>query len=185
MIGKGLRNGVAMVAVFVSQLLPPQPSSGPGIGGWGVILIDLLLTAREGYCRRRPDWTADSWHRYLAACTVPVGALVMLACFLAALEYRHPWIGPARSTTRAIWAAGSGVCMLIGAGGLALAVQWLAHGDPTRQFEWPRWRVGSSSGTFARLTMAGGLQRARCQAKRGFQRISAIILRTRRVPIPE
>jgi uncharacterized membrane protein len=147
MIGKSIRNGVAVVALSASNLLPHSPFSVVlRYLAMGVILIDLVLTAREGYRRRLPYWTADSWRRYLLVCAVPVGALAMLAGMLAALEYRHPWIGPARSTTRAIWAAGSGVCIVIGAGGLALAVQWLAHGDPTRQFPWPRWRVGSSSG---------------------------------------
>jgi hypothetical protein len=147
MIGTGILNLIAVVSLLVASSLPPSTFSAVlRYLAMSFILIQMLLAAREGYRRRRPYWTPDSWRRYLMVCAIPVGALVMLACFLAALEYRHPWIGPARSTTRAIWAAGSGICILVGASGLAIAIQWLASGDPTRQFEWPRWRAGSSSG---------------------------------------
>ena len=147
MISRDIRNGVAMVAMFLSHLLPPSTFRVVlGSLAGATILTDLLLTAREGYRRRRPYWTADSWRRYLTACAVPVGALVILAGVLAALEFRHPWVGAARSKTRGIWVAGSLVCTLIGAGGLAIAIAWLAQGDPTRQFNWPRSRARSSSG---------------------------------------
>ena len=146
MISKGIRIGLGVVALNVSTFLPPSTFRAVlGSLAGAIILIDLLLTAREGYRHRRPYWTADSWRRYLTACAVPVGALVILAGMLAALEFRHPWIGPPRSTTRGIWVAGSLVCMLIGAGGLAIAIAWLAQGEPTRQFNWPRWLVRSSS----------------------------------------
>jgi hypothetical protein len=146
MTSRGTLIGIAIVASIAGNLLPPSNFSVVlRYVAVGVILIDMLLTAREGYRRRRPYWTADSWRRYLAACAVPVGALVILACMLAALDYRHPWVGAARSTTRAIWAAIMTVLIVIGGGGLAIAVQWLALGDPTRQFNWPRLQARSPS----------------------------------------
>jgi hypothetical protein len=112
----------------------------------GYILIDLLLRARAGYLRRRPHWTRESWRRYLAVCAIPIGALLIFAGMMLAFEFRLSVVGEARSTTRAIWTSGMLVFMLIGGVGLAIVVEWLAQGEPSRPFTWPRWREQSSSG---------------------------------------
>lgn len=103
------------------------------------ILGDTFLRARAGYLRRRPHWTRESWRRYLTAGLIPVGALLVVACMLLALEWKLHILGAARSTTRSIWGLVSIVFLVIGAGGAAAAVESLSDGDPSRQFAWPRW----------------------------------------------
>lgn len=139
MISKGIRIGVAMVAVSVANVLPPSTFRVDlkSLAG-GALMIDVLLTAREGYRRRRLYWTADSWRRYLMACAVPVGALVILAGMLAALEFRHPWVWAARSTTRGIWAAIMLLLVVIGGGGLAIVGIWSGESDvnSAKNYRW-------------------------------------------------
>src|SRR6266545_4135958 len=145
---RSVGNILAMLVLFVGSLLP---ESGFAVGlrylALGYISIDILLRARAGYLRRRPYWTRDSWRRYLKACSVPVGALVILVCMMAALEWRLPIVGAARSTVRGVWAVGTLVFMLIGAGGLVTVIEWLAQGDPSRQFALPRWLTRGRSKT--------------------------------------
>lgn len=105
----------------------------------GYISIDFVLQARAGYLRRRPHWTRESWRRYLTACAVPVGAIAIVVCMLIALEWRLPILGAAYSTTRQVWGLASVVFLVVGAGGVAAAVECLSHGDATRQFAWPAW----------------------------------------------
>lgn len=106
------------------------------------ILGDLLFRARAGYRRRRPYWTPDSWRRYLTACLVPAGGLLLMAGMMTALEWRLPMVGAARSATRSVWAIGTIVFMFIGAGGLVIVIGWLNEGEPSRQFAVPRWLGG-------------------------------------------
>jgi hypothetical protein len=106
---------------------------------FGYISIDILLRARAGYLRRRPYWTLDSWRRYLKACSVPVGALAIMVFMMVALEWRLPFVGVSRSTTRGLWAAGTLLFMVIGVGGLVSGIEWLNRGDPSRQCALPRW----------------------------------------------
>lgn len=108
------------------------------LAGMVWITAVLVLRLRAGYLRRRPYWTRESWQRFLLVCTIPVAALLLLVAFLVALEWRLPMLGPPHSSTRGLWAAASIVAMLIGAGGLAIAVFWLATGEPSRQMPWPR-----------------------------------------------
>jgi hypothetical protein len=105
---------------------------------FGYLTIEFLLRARAGYLRRRPHWTRESWRRYLTVCTVPAGALVILFCMLVALDWRLPIVGAAQSPARRLWAVVSMAFMAIGAGGTVFAIQSLFHGDPSRQFPWPR-----------------------------------------------
>lgn len=129
----------ATLMVFVGGVLPDVKfADGMRYLGLGYIVLDFLLMARTGYRRRRAHWTRDSWRRFFAVCAIPVGALLILAWMLAALEWRLPIVGAARSSVRALWAAGSIVLLLIGAGGFAVAIGWLAEGEPSRQFTWPR-----------------------------------------------
>jgi len=112
----------------------------------GYFSIDMLLWTRAGYLRRRPHWTRESWRRYLTACVVPIAALLVVASLLLALEWKLPVIGEARSTTRLVWAWVSIVLLVVGAAGLAAAIDRLSSGDPSRPFAWPRWlsRRGSA-----------------------------------------
>jgi hypothetical protein len=107
--------------------------------------IDIVLRARAGYLRRRPYWTADSWRRYLLACAVPVVALLIVVCMMAAFEWRLPIVGAARSTARGVWAAVTLVFMFIGAVGLVTVIDWLARGDPSQPFVSPRPRYFATS----------------------------------------
>jgi hypothetical protein len=65
----------------------------------------------------------------------------MLA-MMTALELRLPMVGAARSATRSVWAIGTLVFMIIGAGGLVRVIEWLNEGDPSQQFALPRWLGG-------------------------------------------
>lgn len=142
-------NFLALCGLFASSQLPDSMArDGLRYLSLGYIGIALVLRARAGYLRRRPYWTQESWRRYLTACTIPVGALVIVACFLVALEWRLPILGAAYSTTRSIWAAASIVFMVIGALGVVAAIEWLAKGDPSRPFAWPHW-PGRGTGSAA------------------------------------
>ena len=131
---------LTMLFLFAGSVFPDS-----SIAGWlrylafGYVSIDMVLRARAGYLRRRPYWTPDSWRRYLKACSVPVGALVIMVLMMTALEWRLPIVGASRSITRGFWAAGTLGFMAIGAGGLVSTIEWLNEGDPSRQFALPRW----------------------------------------------
>lgn len=129
---------LAMVAIFVGGVLPDESAFARPLVflGGAYITLGLVLRARTGYLRRRPYWTRDSWRRYLLVCSIPLGALLILAGMMAALEMRLPIAGAPRSSARGVWIWGILLCMLIGAGGLAIAIGWLADGEPARQFPW-------------------------------------------------
>jgi len=137
----------AIVLLFVSGRLPASVMTDVmEYLALGYILIDVVLRVRAGYLRRRPHWTQASWRRYLAACTIPIGALLLLVGMMVAFEFRLSVVGDAGSTTRALWTSGMVVFMLVGAVGLAAVIDWLAQGEPSKQFAWPRWWKQSSSG---------------------------------------
>jgi hypothetical protein len=131
---------LAMVGLFVASLSSDSALKG-GLQNLAMayISIDLCLRARAGYLRRRSYWTRESWRRYLTACLIPAGALLILVCMLVALEWRLHILGAARSTTRSIWATSTVVMLLIGAVGLFAAIESLSNGDPSQQFAWPNW----------------------------------------------
>jgi hypothetical protein len=138
MTTRSIGNLLAMVGLFVGSLSPDSTlKDGLRYLAMAYISVDICLRARAGYLRRRPHWTRESWRRYFTACLIPAVALLILVCMLVALEWRLPIVGAPRSTTRSIWAVGTLVFLLIGAGGLVTAIEWLAHGDPSRQFAWP------------------------------------------------
>lgn len=139
-IVRAASNGAGMALLFAATVMP-QSTLGDAVryAGMACITVLFVLRAGEGYMRRRPYWTHQSWRRYLLACCIPGAALLILAGMLVALEWRLPIVGPPQSGTRTAWAAASLVFMLIGAGGLAVAVGWLADGEPSRQMGWPKW----------------------------------------------
>lgn len=100
---------------------------------------DFVFRAREGYVRRRPHWSAESWKRYLRACLVPIGALIMVAASLVALEMKLPIVGASRSALRTVWATGMAVFLILGGFGMAVVVGWLTDGEASEQFALPRW----------------------------------------------
>ena len=108
---------------------------------WG----GLILLAGWGYFRRRPHWTAQSWRRYLATCAIPVGALVVVACLLMALD--RQLVGPAGSLTRTVFAVISVFFLVFGAGGLAVTIVMLHQGDPSKPFSGPLALLRPFSGT--------------------------------------
>jgi hypothetical protein len=110
--------------------------------GIAYITLDLVLRAREGYLRRRPHWTRESWHGYLKLCLIPAGAFLVLAAMMTALELRLPIVGASRSTPRILWAIGTVVFLLVFAVGLVMVIERLSDGEPSRQFEWPGWLGG-------------------------------------------
>jgi magnesium-transporting ATPase (P-type) len=119
-------------------------AGGLRVLGWSIMSVGFVLLARTGYLKRRPFWTADSWRRYLLVCSIPVSALLIMAAMMVALEMRLPMVGPPRSGLRSAWIAGTLMFMLVGGGGLAVAMLWLADGEPSRQFTWPQWLSGGA-----------------------------------------
>jgi hypothetical protein len=139
---------VALLFLLVGSVLPDSwLADGLRYLALGYISIDIFLRARSGYRRRRPYWTADSWRRFLTACSVPAGALVISVSMMVAVESRLPIVGASRSTTRGFWAAGILAFMIIGVGGLVLAIESLSHDDPARPFALPSWRTLGRSKT--------------------------------------
>jgi hypothetical protein len=128
-------------AVLLAPAVFPQSTIASALRylGLGYLLIDLTLRAREGYLRRRPYWTRESWRGYFKLCLIPAGALVLLIGMMTALELRLPMVGAARSTARMLWAAGSAFFLIVFAVGLVGVIEKLRDGEPSRQFEWPRW----------------------------------------------
>lgn len=132
---------LSMLALLAGSVMPDSPfADGLRFLGVAAVAVHALLRARAGILRRRPYWTAQSWLRYLAVCSIPIGALLTLVWMLFALERRLPIVGEAQSPERGAFVAVSVVCMLIGAGGLAIAVEWLASGEPSRQVRFSPWR---------------------------------------------
>ena len=133
-------NLLACLVLVISSRLRESPVAT--VLWWlaiGYITLDLVHSARSGYLRRKPHWTPESWRRYLTVCLIPLGALAMLAASLVAHDLDLPIIGASGSVARGIFAAVSTLFLLIGAVGLATALSWLSHGDPTRQFDGSRW----------------------------------------------
>lgn len=100
---------------------------------------DFLWRIYAGYRRRRPHWTADSWRRYLLACTVPLGAFAMMIAIAVAIDMKLPFVGASRTALRAAWVSGILLGLLVGGVGLSVVVGWLNEGEPSRQFSLPRW----------------------------------------------
>ena len=111
--------------------------------GMAYIAIDLVLSAREGYLRRRPHWTRASWRGYRKLCLIPAGALLILVGMMTAIELRLPIVGASRSTPRMLWALGTVFFMLVFVAALIGVIERLRGGEPSRQFEWPRWLGGA------------------------------------------
>ena len=99
------------------------------------ILGGLLLKARDGYRRRLPYWTRESWRRYFTACAMFAAALLVCVAMAAAVDFRLPITGKAFSAARTVWVLVMAVCMLVGTFGLTSAVFWLGEGDdPAKPF---------------------------------------------------
>lgn len=144
-----LRNALGLFAVVAVLVATRLSESGFADGlrdaGLGYMAVDLLLRMLAGYRRRRPYWTPQSWRRYFAAASIPAGALVIGAAMLAAIEWRLPGTGEARSAARTLWALG--VVFFFGAGavGVSVALGWLSSGEASTQFALPRWLASRRS----------------------------------------
>lgn len=103
----------------------------------GFCTVWLGLRIRQGYLRRRPYWTRESWRRYLRLAAMPVAAVIVVL-FLST-ETAIRLMGSARSTTRGISAGILVTLLLFGAVGLATAVDWMARGEASEQFTRTRW----------------------------------------------
>ena len=137
---RGLGLVLATVALVVASRNDAAPWAGPlRYAVLAYFLGDIAFRVRSGYLRRRPHWTRDSWRRYLAACAVPVGALLLMVGLMFVLEARPPFVGEPKSALRGAWVAVILVFMLIGTVGFVFAMGWLESGEATQQFQLPRW----------------------------------------------
>jgi len=134
---------LALVAMVAADLLPESRlSAGVRYLALGYLTLDFLFRLRVGYSRRRPYWTQESWRRYLVACSVPVGALLLMAGMMVALEWKMSFVGAARLAVRGVWVGSLVICLLVGVAGLSVALDWLTTGEASRQFALPRWLGG-------------------------------------------
>jgi hypothetical protein len=140
---RNLANLLAMLIIAAPSIFPhSRIASALRYLGFAYITIDLALKAREGYLRRRPHWTRESWRGYWKLCLIPAGAFLMLAGMMTALELRLPIVGASRTTPRTLWALGTIFFLLVFAAGLVMVIERLREGEPSRPFEWPRWLGG-------------------------------------------
>lgn len=139
---KAVANAFAVVALLPATLMPQSTLANVlRYVAIAFITFELLLEALQGYRRRRPHWTAQSWRRYLATCAVPVGALAVVACLLIALDLQL--VGEPGSAIRGLFAVISAVFLVVGAGGLVVVIRFLTEGEPSRPFIGPRWLFGA------------------------------------------
>ena len=108
-----------------------------------IVLAVGIGWIRAGYRRRRPHWTAASWRRFVATCSVglalmsvPIGAEVAIAL---------GWISRSGLTTheRSVWILAAVALLFAGAGTLGWAIGWFAKGDPRQPFPGASGRPGS------------------------------------------
>jgi hypothetical protein len=103
----------------------------------GSITIWFAFRIRTGYRRRRPYWTRESWFRYLRLAAMPVAATIFVLAMSTEAGMRM--LGPAQSTARGVSAIILVLILLLGALGLATAVDWLTRGEPSDQFTRRGW----------------------------------------------
>jgi hypothetical protein len=140
MFNSSVGNLLALVALASSAWLPESPTrDGLRLLALGYLLVNVLHRARTGYLRRRPYWTPDSWRQFAIGCSIPAGAFVALVVMLTALALRLSIVGEPRSLARIVWAAATGVFIVIGGVSLSVALGWLTNGEATQQFVLPRW----------------------------------------------
>jgi hypothetical protein len=148
-IMRDIGSPLAVLGLVVASRLADSPLAiGMRYSALIYLSVDLLLQARAGYLRRRPHWTPESWRRYFIACSVPVGALLVVAGVLVAVDWRLPIVGQAGSTTRGVWVLVLIFSLFVGAGGLAVVLGWLTRGEATQQFAglaWFRRRGGEAA----------------------------------------
>lgn len=143
-IVKAVANAAAVCALFPATLMPQSTLANVlRYVAIAYVTFNLLLEALQGYRRRRAHWTAQSWRRYLATCAIPVGAFVVVACLLIALDLQL--VGEPGSAIRGLFAVISAVFLVVGAIGLVVVIRFLNEGEPSRPFIGPRAFWGASS----------------------------------------
>jgi hypothetical protein len=98
----------------------------------------FAFSVRKGFLLRRPYWTRESWMRYLRLAAIPVAAIAVVL-YLSSFDSLPPVFGPRGSATRRFFVIAMVLLLLFGAGGLAVAVNWLTDGEPSQQFTRTRW----------------------------------------------
>lgn len=139
---KVIANAVAVCALVPATLMPhSRLANAVRYMGTAYITLSLVLEAVQGYRRRRPHWTAQSWRRYLATCAIPVGALAVVVCLLMALDLRL--VGEAGSVTRGLFALISVAFLVVGGIGVVVVIRLLNDGEPSTPFGGPRDLLGA------------------------------------------
>src|SRR5262245_17371822 len=129
------RRRLAIFAMLIGTVLPASTfATALRYTALAYLLINLLISVRAGYRVRRHSWTRESWRRYLRACAIPVGALLLVMALMTVVELRLPIAGAARSTTRVIWIIAIAASLLTPIVGLGIVLSELAEADPSRQF---------------------------------------------------
>ena len=89
-----IRTTVAMITMFVaSRFSDSTLANVVEYSALFYLTLDIVLMARAGYLRRRPYWTPESWRRYIAACAIRVGALLVFMGMAAAIDFKLAVVG--------------------------------------------------------------------------------------------
>ena len=98
----------------------------------------MRCSTADGYLRRKPYWTRDSWLLYVRLAATPVIALAVVLYF-SSFDMSSNALGAPHSATRTVVAISMLVMMVVGAFGLVAAVEWQTKGEPSEQFTRTRW----------------------------------------------
>lgn len=101
------------------------------------IVVWVALRIRRGYLLRKPHWTRESWLRYLRLATPPLVA-VAFVLYISSFD-PVPVLGARGSAMRLASVITVVLMLILGAGGVGVAIEWLVRGEPSQQFTRTRW----------------------------------------------
>jgi hypothetical protein len=98
----------------------------------GVIAVSAVFRLREGYVRRKPHWSRDSWTRFARA-LVLVGfpLLLPLMMGIAVDSGLYAKVG-ASDTFRGLWVTAMILLLIGGVTAGMIVTSWFAKGDPSK-----------------------------------------------------
>ena len=97
-----------------------------------VIGIGAVFRLREGYTRRKPHWSSDSWTRFTRV-LVFVGFSLLLSVLMgvAVDSGLYDRVG-AGDTFRGLWVTAILLLLILGVTAGVIVTNWFAKGDPSK-----------------------------------------------------
>jgi hypothetical protein len=98
----------------------------------GVIAVGAVFRLREGYVRRKPHWSSDSWTRFTRALLV-LGLSLLLSVFMgiAVDSGLYARVG-ASDAFRGLWVTAILLLLIGGVTAGVIVTNWFAKGDPAK-----------------------------------------------------